>query len=98
MSVRSLAAAGIGLLASVALAELPPLPPPESAPAAKADLRGLPQHGADTRCDKCHATEGWSDVSFAHQRTGFPLRGQHARTSCKGCHPASFTAPVPRSC
>ncbi len=71
---------------------------PSPGPAAKPDL--APAHPATgvTRCDRCHTTEGWSEVSFAHERTGFPLRGAHARASCKSCHAESFTRALGRSC
>lgn len=51
-----------------------------------------------TPCGSCHTTDGWLVVKFDHGKTGFPLRGQHAKTSCKQCHPADFDAPVPAGC
>jgi hypothetical protein len=54
--------------------------------------------GQGTSCDRCHTVDGWREVGFAHQRTGFPLRGAHARTSCKSCHPISFTRALGRDC
>jgi len=51
-----------------------------------------------TPCGSCHSTEGWTVVKFDHDKTGFPLKGQHARTSCKQCHPVDFDAAVPASC
>jgi len=53
-------------------------------------------HGRATRgidCGVCHTPEGWKvrdvlqgEAAFDHDRTGFPLRGGHARTACTGCH------------
>ncbi len=37
-------------------------------------------------CSACHTNNSWRDVSFDHTITGFALEGEHARTSCKGCH------------
>lgn len=43
------------------------------------------------RCADCHTTAGWqqhrepADRRF-HDDTGFPLKGQHASTSCRACH------------
>jgi hypothetical protein len=59
-----------------------------------------PVHGmGDTRCSVCHSTEAWTKVTFDHERTGFPLRGRHAATTCSSCHVSSdFRAAVPTSC
>jgi hypothetical protein len=37
-------------------------------------------------------------VKFVHERTGFPLTGQHAQVACRRCHVADFKQPLPRSC
>jgi hypothetical protein len=37
-------------------------------------------------------------VKFVHDRTGFPLTGQHARVTCRKCHAGDFEAAVSRSC
>jgi len=59
-----------------------------------------PPHGmGDTRCGVCHSTESWTKVTFDHERTGFPLRGRHAVTTCSSCHAsADFRAAVPTGC
>lgn len=71
-------------------------------PGAKLDLRlpPAPAHAAsgETKCGACHNTESWGDVAFAHERTGFPLRGGHKRGTCKQCHPQSFSRPVSHEC
>jgi hypothetical protein len=46
----------------------------------------------DMDCSACHTTGGWKlsqaagASGFDHDKTGFPLRGQHGRTTCTGCH------------
>lgn len=55
-------------------------------------------HGGTTSCAACHATSSWTEVRFNHERTGFPLTGLHARTTCKSCHPSTFEVPVPSTC
>ena len=54
--------------------------------------------GGDTDCARCHTVEAWRDVAFAHERTGFPLRGSHARLSCKDCHAEGFDRSLGRTC
>src|SRR5207244_1085840 len=71
-------------------APLPPLP---------VSLQSMPHGMGDTRCSVCHSTEGWTKVTFDHDRTGFPLRGGHAVTTCSSCHASSdFRAALPTSC
>jgi hypothetical protein len=43
-------------------------------------------------CEKCHVTDGWdrlkdlsNDIAF-HEKTKFPLRGEHIDVDCKSCH------------
>lgn len=86
----SLAAGAAGAAAPKAV----PLPP---AP----DLRARPPaslHAGVTRCAACHSTEQWGDVAFAHERTGFPLAGEHRKVGCKQCHAASFSRAVTHDC
>ena len=77
---------------------------PAKAPSADAPKkRVLVPHGqrletAETQCELCHVTASWDDVRFDHDKTGFPLKGKHARVDCRGCHAQSFTTPVPRQC
>jgi hypothetical protein len=64
-------------------------------------MKGLKKGGGHegvTACGACHGTGSWTEVRFNHERTGFPLTGRHARTTCKACHAADFTVPLPRSC
>ena len=42
-----------------------------------------------TTCQQCHSTAGWqvgSRAKFDHDKTRFPLRGQHQKVSCQSCH------------
>jgi nitrate/TMAO reductase-like tetraheme cytochrome c subunit len=40
----------------------------------------------DENCRICHNESAWSDVSFDHSKTGFPLTGEHTKPSCATCH------------
>jgi hypothetical protein len=40
-------------------------------------------------CQSCHSTAGWKEgarTRFDHDRTGFPLTGQHRNVACASCH------------
>jgi hypothetical protein len=52
----------------------------------------------ETHCAPCHTVNGWGDVRFAHDKTGFPLKGAHRRVTCKACHPSSFDKPIVDRC
>ena len=56
------------------------------------------REGDDTRCGACHTVNNWVEVVFPHDRTGFPLRGAHERTTCKACHPVDFAQRIPETC
>jgi hypothetical protein len=89
-------------LASALAAGLASAEPSAAPSASAADLSlrpGAPHPTGDTNCGACHTPEGWRPVSFAHDRTGFPLEGRHREVSCKGCHrTSSFADPLPRAC
>jgi hypothetical protein len=56
-------------------------------------------NGRGTSCAACHTTAGWAEVTFAHDRTGFPLTGRHQGAPCAGCHAGSdFGRPLARAC
>lgn len=64
---------------------------PAPTPVAADSPHGSSIGGMD--CGDCHTTDGWklddlaaSEGGFDHAVTGFPLRGQHAATSCSQCH------------
>jgi Zn finger protein HypA/HybF involved in hydrogenase expression len=42
----------------------------------------------DVRCEQCHQTSAWKQVSFAHRPpfTSFELQGKHASARCESCH------------
>ncbi|MEI7500734.1 MAG: cytochrome c3 family protein, partial [Bacteroidota bacterium] len=50
-------------------------------------------HGKDFKlnCGLCHSSTGWkldkSIYAFDHNKTAFPLTGQHEELDCKQCHP-----------
>lgn len=50
-------------------------------------------------CAQCHITTNWRNATFDHARTGFPLRGEHARLACVSCHvkPAGRVR-LPKTC
>lgn len=94
--VIAVAVATAALLALAAGAEAgePPM-------RAKPTLSAEPprKHVSDeTRCGVCHTVQGWKDVKFNHDKTGFPLRGQHAQVTCQACHKKRFDDPVPTNC
>jgi hypothetical protein len=56
-------------------------------------------HGGETRCASCHTTADWRDVTFAHDRTGFPLTGRHREAACQSCHTrGDFGQPLATAC
>lgn len=55
-------------------------------------------HAGETACERCHSSEGWREVSFVHDRTGFPLRGRHRSADCRGCHASGFDRPLSHDC
>lgn len=80
-------------------------PAPAAAALKAPDLTARPApppgagHGGDTRCAACHTAEGWTKVTFAHDRTGFPLEGRHKDAACKACHASgTFADPVAKAC
>ena len=60
-------------------------------------------HGDLNRtCTDCHTTESWTRLKetmvFDHQKTSFPLYGQHRDASCPSCHADLHFAGTPRAC
>ncbi len=45
-------------------------------------------------CDTCHTQSDWKGVNFDHARTGFPLRGEHAKLPCATCHGGNKSTPT----
>ncbi len=42
--------------------------------------------GFPVTCEQCHDTVLWTDATFDHSTTGFPLTGTHLTTACALCH------------
>jgi hypothetical protein len=40
-------------------------------------------------CPYCHTLQGWSEISFNHTLTLFPLHGKHSGLACNSCHKSS---------
>lgn len=60
-------------------------------------------HGTNfkLKCSDCHTTDRWNDVkpeNFDHNKTRFPLVGQHKMVSCKKCHPTLVFTDAPTEC
>ena len=52
-------------------------------------------------CTVCHVTEDWTKIKtdgFNHNKTKFPLKGQHKSVSCKKCHPTLVFDKAPLEC
>lgn len=60
---------------------------------AHAGLTQLPPGAkkSDLDCALCHVEESWTHLReplrFNHQKTAFPLEGQHKGVDCQSCHP-----------
>ena len=37
-------------------------------------------------CEGCHSVDGWMNVAFDHDSTGFKLEGRHKAAMCRKCH------------
>jgi len=61
-------------------------------------------HGDDFKvtCTDCHTTEGWKidlkALSFNHNTTKFPLKGQHQAVNCRLCHKSLEFAKAETEC
>ncbi|MGE5424046.1 MAG: hypothetical protein ACM3N9_01710 [Syntrophothermus sp.] len=61
-------------------------------------------HGKDFKvsCSQCHTSESWkfekSIYSFNHDKTVFPLTGQHEIVSCRSCHRSLVFSEAPGAC
>ncbi len=61
-----------------------------------ADDKHNGQMGQD--CAQCHSPSGWSNVTFDHNKTAFPLTGQHTKVSCNQCHQSGQYQGTPTDC
>jgi hypothetical protein len=55
------------------------------------------QAGFPEDCSLCHRPTTWSQASFDHRNTGFPLTGAHATTPCQSCHASGYQG-TPTAC
>ncbi len=60
-------------------------------------------HGSKLKieCTICHTTENWLKINekgFNHNKTKFPLVGQHKAISCKKCHVSLVFSESPSEC
>ena len=49
-------------------------------------------------CQDCHNTQAWSDVSFDHDETDFPLLGLHENVRCNVCHASERYEGISKTC
>ncbi|MBK8530620.1 MAG: hypothetical protein IPL64_01835 [Flavobacteriales bacterium] len=59
-----------------------------------------PNHAASgfpTDCAACHDETAWTNATFDHNSTAFPLTGQHVSVDCMQCHANGFTG-TPTAC
>jgi len=54
--------------------------------------------GGNTDCQACHSPEGWKPAKVDHNKTNFPLLGQHQQVACTRCHGDQFTKPAGTLC
>ena len=47
---------------------------------------------AEESCEQCHTPNDWTLADYDHGETRFPLKGKHARVSCRDCHRAEEEA------
>lgn len=60
-------------------------------------------HGKELKvdCAVCHTTENWNKIKengFNHNKTKFPLIGQHKTVSCRKCHTSLDFSKTPTEC
>lgn len=64
------------------------------------DYNTAPNHLSQrypTNCEMCHNTMLWTQTSFDHSSTAFPLTGAHITLSCSQCHSNGFSG-TPTQC
>jgi hypothetical protein len=49
-------------------------------------------------CGACHKTDAWSDVTFDHSKSIFPLTGAHINVACTSCHVNNVFKGTPATC
>jgi hypothetical protein len=58
----------------------------KGAPRACEGCHKVPKHGDFGACAKCHNVAAWQKTSFSHDKTEFPLDGEHKEVACQSCH------------
>lgn len=49
-------------------------------------------------CGACHNAKAWTNATFDHHQTQFPLTGAHAGVSCESCHSGKDFIEVGQTC
>ncbi|MCF7805022.1 MAG: hypothetical protein K9N46_06580 [Candidatus Marinimicrobia bacterium] len=49
-----------------------------------------PAQSIPVSCETCHNTTSWSDATFDHDQTDFPLTGAHTSLACINCHDGTW--------
>jgi hypothetical protein len=57
-------------------------------------------HGGSlsSACQKCHSTKTWSEVTFDHDLSAYPLLGLHVIVTCGQCHRTQRFTEAPQDC
>ncbi len=50
------------------------------------------------KCEDCHTTKGWLDNGFDHDKTDFPLDGEHSNLVCSACHANNEFEKIDTTC
>ncbi len=60
----------------------------------------VPHTGFPTTCELCHDTTAWTDATFNHNNTPFPLTGSHTvpPRACSDCHTNNNYTSLPTAC
>jgi hypothetical protein len=60
----------------------------------------VPHTGFPTTCELCHDTVAWTDATFNHNNTPFPLTGSHTvpPRACADCHVNGNYTTLPTAC
>jgi Cytochrome c3 len=60
----------------------------------------VPHTGFPTTCEMCHDTTAWTDATFNHNNTPFPLTGSHTvpPRACADCHTNNNYTTLPTTC
>jgi len=75
------------------------------------ELRDAPSHctgchladdvhdgGLGKQCDSCHSETNWNKARFDHDKTSYPLTGNHTKVACADCHRDNNFSTAPTNC